>query len=209
MIGLAGNTKYADIREDLKPMMFSQFDAKQNANVTLAIRCRGRCEAVEKDVRTIVHTAAPEYTVSRVSTMDRLRDGNISLDRLLTFLCNLFGVLGTALALVGIYGLVSYSVTRRTREVGIRVSIGAQRGDILWLLIRETLALMSAGVLIGLPLALLLAVFVRKMLFDLTPRDPIAIAATLGLIVLGGTVAAAVPAVKATRVNPVEALRYD
>ncbi len=141
--------------------------------------------------------------------MDRLRDGNISLERLLAFLCDLFGALGTALALVGIYGLVSYSVARRTREAGIRVSLGAQRGAVLWLFVRETLALTAAGLLIGLPLGVQLAGFGSKMLFAVAPQDPVSIAATLAMIAFGGALASAIPANKAARVNPVEALRYD
>jgi predicted permease len=209
VIGLVGDTKYYDVREQPRPMMVLAFDPAQGSNITLAVRCRSGCGSVERDVRNILRDSAPGYDMQRASTMDRLRDGNISLERLLAFLCDMFGALGTALALVGIYGLVSYSVARRTREIGIRVSIGAQRAVVLWLFVRETLALTAAGLLIGLPLAVQLAGFGSKMLFAVAPKDPAAIAVTLGLIALGGAIASAVPAGKAARVNPVEALRYD
>ena len=138
-----------------------------------------------------------------------MRDGLIAQDRLLAFLSSLFGVLGTALALVGIYGLISYSVTRRTREIGIRMSVGAQRGDVLWLFVREGVVLIICGTLIGLPLALDLARFLQKMLYEVPAYDPAAIAATLALLAMGGLIASLIPAGRATRVNPLEALRYD
>lgn len=209
VIGMVGDTKYYDVREELRPMVFLFFDPKQTSSVTLAIRCRGTAAGVERDVRSILHAAAPGLAVQRTATMERLRDGMIAQDRLLAFLCNLFGVLGTGLALVGIYGLVAYSVTRRTREVGVRVSIGAQRSDVLWLFVRETLALTAVGVVIGLPLALQLAAFGTKMLFEVPAHDPLAIFVTLAFIAAGGAIASAVPARKATTINPVEALRYD
>jgi ABC-type antimicrobial peptide transport system permease subunit len=141
--------------------------------------------------------------------MELMRDSLISQDRLLTFLSSLFGALGTTLALVGIYGLISYSVTRRTREIGIRMSIGAQRSDVLWLFLREATLLVIGGMLLGLPLALILAGFLRKMLFEVSTTDPLGISATLVLLLLGGLIASFVPARRATRVNPVQALRYD
>jgi ABC-type antimicrobial peptide transport system permease subunit len=98
---------------------------------------------------------------------------------------------------------------RRTREIGIRISIGAQRGDVLWLFLRESTFLVVAGILIGLPLALALAGFLRKLLFDVSTNDPLGITVTLALLLLGGMFASLVPARRAARVNPVQALRYD
>ncbi len=209
VIGVVGNTKYAEVREELRPMMFLRFDPNRRENITLAIRCRGSAAAVEREVRNILKSAVPGLQVNRTVTMERLRDGDIARDRLLAFLCNLFGALGGGLALVGIYGLISYAVARRIREVGIRVSIGAQRADVLWLFIRETLALTAAGVVIGLPIALQLAAAAKKMLFEVPAHDPVAIGVTLVMMAFGGIVACAIPARKAARINPVQALRHD
>jgi ABC-type antimicrobial peptide transport system permease subunit len=138
-----------------------------------------------------------------------MRDNLIAQDRLLAFLAALFGVLGTALALVGIYGLISYAVTRRTREVGVRVSVGAQPGDVVWMFLRESLTLVAAGMLLGLPLALVLARFARGLLFEVSASDPAGVGATLSLLMLGGLAAAFVPARRATRIDPMQALRHD
>jgi predicted permease len=209
IIGVAGNSKYQNVREDTKPIVYLAFDQEPSGGGALEIRCRGSLSQLEREVRQIVKSAAPDYEVSSVSTKALMRDSLISQDRLLTFLSSLFGVLGTVLALVGIYGLISYSVTRRTREIGIRMSIGAQRSDVLWLFLREATLLVAGGMLLGLPLALVLARFLRKMLFEVSTSDPLGISVTLVLLLLGGLFASFVPARRATRVNPVQALRYD
>jgi ABC-type antimicrobial peptide transport system permease subunit len=117
--------------------------------------------------------------------------------------------LGTTLALVGIYGLIAYSVMRRTREIGIRISVGAQGRDVLWLFLREASLLLTAGLLVGLPLALLLARFVGKLLYEVPTLDPASMAATAALVAIGGIAASLIPARRATRVDPLSALRSE
>jgi predicted permease len=209
VIGVTGNSKYLNVREDTRPIAYFAFDQEAPEWGVLQIRCRGSVAATEREVREIIKTAAPGLEVFRATAMELVRDNSIAQERLLAFLSSLFGTLGTALALVGIYGLISYSVTRRTREIGIRMSIGAQRGDVLWLFLRESTLLVAGGMLIGLPLALVLAGFVRKMLFEVSTSDPLGISVTLALLLLGGLLASFVPARRATRVNPAQALRYD
>jgi ABC-type antimicrobial peptide transport system permease subunit len=208
VIGVAGNSKYKDLREGPRPIVYLAFDQQEDW-APLEIRYRGSAGQVEREIRQLVKTDAPGFEVFSVSAMALIRDTMIAQDRLLTFLSTLFGVLGTALALVGIYGLISYSIARRTREIGIRLSVGAQRRDVLWLFLRESTLLVAGGMLIGLPLALLLARFLRSMLFEVTTSDPLGISVTLAMIVLGGLLASLIPARRATRVNPVQALRYD
>jgi predicted permease len=207
VVGVAGNSTYQNVREGQRPIVYLAFD-QQGDWAPLQIRYRGSAGQVEREVRQLVKTSAPGFEVASVSAMVLMRDTIIAQDRLLAFLSTLFGALGTTLALVGIYGLISYSVTRRTREIGIRMSIGAQRSDVLWLFLRESASLVAGGMLIGLPLALLLARFLRKMLFEVSTSDPLGISVTLALLVFGGLLASVIPARRATRVNPVQALRY-
>ncbi|HUI53831.1 MAG TPA: ABC transporter permease [Bryobacteraceae bacterium] len=209
IVGIVGNSRNRDVREEALPMAYVAFEQARVTGGDLLIRYRGPSRQLESAVRQIVKTEAPGYQVSDSITMELLRDNLLSQDRLLTFLSALFGVLGTALALVGIYGLIAYSVTRRTREIGIRISIGAQRGHVLWLFLRESILLLCAGAAIGTPLALVLARFIRKMLFDLSPSSGMDIAVTLALLAAGGLMAALAPGRRAMRVDPVRALRYD
>ena len=209
VIGVAGDSVYQDLREKRAPTCYWTFDQWLPDAGERRSPFPGSAARLQRDIRQVVEATVPDYEVSNASSLEMMRDGLIAQDRLLAFLSSLFGILGTALALVGIYGLISYSVTRRTREIGIRMSVGAERGDVLWLFAREGVVLIGCGTLIGLPLALVLARFLQKVLYDVPPYDPAAIAATLGLLAIGGLIASIIPASRATTVNPVEALRHD
>jgi predicted permease len=209
VVGIAGNTRYQNAREATKPIAYLAFDQAPVYGGVLELRSSSAPAQLQRSINEILKTIAPEFKLAHANALELMRDNTLAQDRFLTFLSTLFGVLGTALALVGIYGLISYSVTRRTREIGVRMSIGAQRGDVLALFLREAAFLVAGGMLIGLPLALLLARFLRKMLFEVSTSDPLGISATLALLALGGLLASFIPARRATRVNPVQALRYD
>ena len=209
VVGVVGDSVYQNLREKRVPACYLAFDQRLPGAGTVEVRFHGSADRLERAMRPIVEATLPDYEISNASSLEMMRDGLIAQDRLLAFLSSMFGILGTALALVGIYGLISYSVTRRTREIGIRMSIGARRGDVLWLFIKEGVVLMIGGTLIGLPLALDLARLLRNMLYDVTTYDPPAIATTLAVLAMGGLIASLIPAGRATRVNPVEALRYD
>jgi predicted permease len=209
VVGLVANSKYGDVREHTTTIAYLPFARMAGSEGgALEIRFRGPASRVEAEVRQAVKSAAG-YQVSNVSTMRLLRDSIIAQDRLLAFLSDLFGILGATLALAGIYGVVAYSVTSRTHEIGIRLSVGAQAVDILNLFLRETLLSVAAGVVVGILVALALARFIASMLYAVSTRDPAGITATLPLIALGSLLAAYVPGRRATRVDPVRALRHD
>jgi len=211
VVGVAGDRKYT-VREPAEAVVYrpiAQGPGMFAGGSSLVIRCRASLAAVERDVRQIVRTAAPDYHISQAASLEQARDDLISQDRLLAFLSALFGGLGVTLAVIGLYGLVSYSVARRTREIGIRISVGAQGGDLVWLFLREILVLLAAGMLVGLPLALALARWIESMLYHVSPSDPAGIAATLALVALGGVTATWIPARRALHADPVRALRHE
>jgi len=113
------------------------------------------------------------------------------------------------LAVIGLYGVMAYTVARRTREIGIRLALGAEPGMIRWQVLRETLAIVLIGIPIGLPLAMLLAYFVRSMLFGLSFADPVALLFATILLLLAAALAGLLPARRASRVDPMVALRYE
>ena len=209
VIGVTANSRDKDIRSPAEPTVYLPLEQQRSSGASLELRCSAPLPAIEAAVRDLVKATAPGYLISRVESMELLRESQIHQERLLAFLSSLFGALGVALALVGIYGLIAYSVKRRTREIGIRISIGAQKRDVLWLFLRESVVLLSAGLLLGLPLALILSKFVGKLLFQVQTVDTAAMAATIALLAIGGLTASVLPAHHATRVSPVEALRED
>ncbi len=134
---------------------------------------------------------------------------SVAQPRFRTTLVALFAAAALLLAVIGIYGVLSYSVGRRTREVGIRMALGAGRPDILRLILLEGVALMGAGLAAGLVGAVVLTRYLSTMLFDVRPIDPLTYAAVAGVLLAAGVSACLVPAGRATRVDPIEALRYE
>jgi ABC-type antimicrobial peptide transport system permease subunit len=129
--------------------------------------------------------------------------------RLVAELSTFFGILAALLACIGIYGVVSYSVTRRTNEFGIRVALGAQRASVLWVVQRETLLLAIAGIVIGLALALAASKLVESLLFGIEPTDPFSIGFSIVAMTAVALLAGYLPARRATRIDPLLALRYE
>lgn len=209
VIGVAADSRNHMVREAAAPTAYLCFDQQRSTGGALTLRANAPLGAVEAAVRQIVKSAAPGYQAGDASSMELLRDNQIHQERLLAFLSSLFGALGTTLALVGIYGLIAFSVMRRTREVGIRISVGAQKRDVLWLFLGESAALLAAGLAVGLPLALVLARFTAKLLYEVPTLDAASVAGTVALLSLGGLAAAFVPARRAVRVDPVTALRSE
>jgi ABC-type antimicrobial peptide transport system permease subunit len=130
-------------------------------------------------------------------------------ERLVASLSSIFGSLATVLAVIGLYGVMAYTVARRTREIGIRMALGALQGNVLWMVMKEVVILIGAGVLVGVPVALALTRLVQNQLYGLAPHDPITlIFATLMLAVVAG-LAGFIPALRASRIDPTQALRYE
>jgi ABC-type antimicrobial peptide transport system permease subunit len=117
------------------------------------------------------------------------------------------GLIALLLTAVGIYGVIAYSVGRRTAEIGIRMALGASAGSVRWMVVRETLALVGIGVAIGVPLALAGATLLRSILFGITPRDPLTLAVSLVVLIGAGALAGYLPARRAARLDPAAALR--
>jgi ABC-type antimicrobial peptide transport system permease subunit len=127
--------------------------------------------------------------------------------RFVATLGGFFGVVALLLAAVGIYGVMSQTVTRRTREIGIRMALGAEPGNVLWMMLRESLAMLGIGAAIGLPAALALTRYTESLLFGVKPQDPVTIAVAVLLLLVVTTLAGFLPAQRATRVQPMAALR--
>ena len=144
-----------------------------------------------------------------IRTQSEQVDRSLFQERLFAKLTGFFGVLALLLASIGLYGLMSYSVGARTQEIGIRMALGAQRSDVLWMVIRESLLLIVIGLLIGLPVTFAVTRLVSSMLFGLSPADPISILVASLLLGVVACCAGYLPARRATRIEPMLALRYE
>jgi predicted permease len=175
----------------------------------LHVRVMGNTGAIAASLSQAIRGIDPGLVVYDVRTMTEQVNGTLRQERTFATLSLLFGALALGLCCVGLYGVTAYSVTRRTNEIGIRMALGAPRTQVLWLFLRETLGLVVIGAVIGTPIALACAKFVKSLLFGLTPADPASLAIALLMLAGVAAVACLLPARRATKVDPMVALRYE
>ena len=209
IVGVVKDSKYFDIRQAVEPMIYLPVWRLGAGVPTLCIRTTGRPEQLVASIRRETANIDPAIPVLNTLTMEDQFDNTISQERVVTTLCSFFGTLAVLLAAIGLYGVMAHAVTRRYREIGIRMALGAKSGSVLWLVLRDTALMIGIGACIGLPAALALTRFVSSFLYGLTPQDPLSIAiATAGLIAVTA-LAGYLPARRATTVDPMVALRYE
>jgi ABC-type antimicrobial peptide transport system permease subunit len=173
------------------------------------IRTAGDPLALANAVRQVVHDANPRLPLADMTTQVRRIDSTIAPERTFANLCTCFGLLALLIACVGLYGTMAYAVVRRTNEIGIRVALGAQRARVIWMVLREVLALSITGIAIGLGVAWQAAHFVASFLFGVRPNDPAAFGFSAALLTICTLAAGYVPAWRASRIHPLEALRHE
>jgi ABC-type antimicrobial peptide transport system permease subunit len=166
-------------------------------------------EQIIPQLRHAVKQLDPNLPLEQVKTLERQVRENITPDRMVSTLATAFAGLATLLAAVGLYGVLAYTVARRTREIGIRLAIGAQPESIRNLVMREVLLLVAVGVAVGLPAAIGLAKFAESLLFEMQGRDPVVLAGATAMVILVSLLAGYLPARRAMSVDPVRALHYE
>jgi putative ABC transport system permease protein len=182
------------------------------SNLTIAVRTAANIELEHGGLLSIIRSdlgAINRYATFAATTLDAQVDGSLSQERLMAMLSTAFGLLAMGLAVVGLYGTLSYGVGRRTREIGIRMALGAQRSAVLWLLLRETLVLVCVGAAVGILAALKMGHWVESLLFGVKAADPLTLAAAAMLLIGVALLAAYVPASRASRIDPLRALRHE
>jgi predicted permease len=210
IVGVSRNTKYESMRDEIPTQVFRPYQQMEFATgITAYVRTAQNPEQIFTAIRKHVHDLDSNLSVFDMNTLERQMEDSLITERLVALLSSGFGLLATLLASIGLYGVMAYSVARRTREIGIRIAIGAARNDVLWLVMREVLILLGIGIAIALPAAWILTQSVRSQLYGIQPADPMSI--TLATVAIAGVaiLAGYLPAHRATRVDPMHALRYE
>jgi len=211
VIGVVEDVHYVDARTIDERMAYLPFEQQIDPirNALVIARGAGGVPPSPALITETVTKMMPGGFAPRVRPLSDLIDTSLTRERLLSILATFFGVLALLLACMGLYGVMAYGVVRRTREIGIRLAVGASRPRVMMLIVRDTMLLVIIGAVAGSILAVYASRFVRRMLFDVTPGDPLAMAAAVGLLVLVSVLASYLPARRAARVDPVIALRYE
>jgi len=211
VIGVSANLVPYSLREPLRPCVFVPFFQQPPGRVafgTFEIRAGGSLSGVSSAIEDTMRRRLPGVPLKARSFTGQVED-SIRSETLMAKLAGFFGGLALALAGIGVYGLLAYVVRLRTAEVGIRMALGAQRGQVLWLVLRSGLSLVVFGLALGLPAAWWASRLVSGLLFDLSPNDPLTIAASVLLLSTTALAASLLPARRATKVDPMVALRYE
>jgi predicted permease len=210
IIGVAQNSRYTMVREPDRPMAYFPYTQIPDiATMQIELRTQGNPAALLPSVQRVVHDFGPDLAPLQPMTQQAQFEASFSHEHLFARLALFFGLLAALLVATGLYGTLAYRVSRRTAEIGVRMALGARPQQVLWMVMRESLWVSVAGVVLGLPLAIAGARFLRSLLFGLAPEDPLAFSAAVFGTCVVALAASLIPAHRATRVNPIVALRYE
>jgi predicted permease len=210
VIGVVKDIKYTNLRDEIPEQAFVPYLASRYVSgMTVYVRTTLDPAQLFYAVRAKVRELDPNVPVYNMRTTEEQVTNSLITERLIASLSAVFGFLATLLATIGLYGVMAYTVARRTREIGIRMALGAIQGSVIWMVMREVLLLVAIGVAVGLPAALALTRGVRSQLYGLSHYDPVTLVLTAVILTVVGCAAGYVPALRASRIDPVQALRYE
>lgn len=212
IVGVCGNTRFGDVKDAFAPIVYVPFSQNSYVAVdemTYELRTAVDPMGIVNTVREIVKNADPRLPLSEVASQSAEIDRSMNQEIAFARLCTAFAVLALAIACVGLYGTVSYKVARRTSELGIRMALGAQRGEIIRMVLKEVLILAAFALAMSVPAVLATTGFVRAYLFEMKPNDPIALAGAALILVSAAILAGYMPARRASRIDPMAALRHE
>jgi predicted lysophospholipase L1 biosynthesis ABC-type transport system permease subunit len=211
IVGVVADIRQMGLEQDVKPMIYVPFQQDRSGFLRFVafVARTSTPGAVVEGIRAEIHRAAPELPIQSTVTMDEAVAASVAQPRFRMLLLALFAIAATLIATCGIYGLMAYAVTQRRREIGVRMALGANRRDVLRLVVMRALRIVAAGVIVGLAGAAGVTRVLQRFLFGVTPTDPIAFTIVTLLLVMVGLIAAWLPARRATRIDPCAALRAE
>ena len=206
IVGVVRDTKYADLRQEIPPMVYSP---QRGQGATFELRTAADPRAILPAIRKLVAAVNPDLPLYEVGTESQQIDRLLFQERLVARLAGFFGLLALVLACIGLYGLLSYEVSRRTREIGVRMALGAQPEGVLRLVLKRGIVLALVGAVLGIGAALGVTQYLGSMLYGVRANDPLTLVGMAVLLIAVALAACYVPARRATRVDPIAALRYE
>jgi predicted permease len=210
IVGLVKDTKYTDLREEFKPIGFFAMSQERKPEnfLQLVVRSDLPLTTITSEISTVAAQVSPSIVLQFQTMRSQVRE-SLLRERLMATLSGFFGVLAALLATIGLYGVMSYMVARRRNEIGIRMALGADRGHVVRMVMREASVLLVAGVIVGLVMAVAAAKTATTLLFGLQPGDPVTLAAAAAGLGMVAMLASYLPALRASRLEPTEALREE
>ncbi len=209
IVGVVKNAKYVALAETPEAAAYFPYSQHVQYFGNFQVRYTGDAQQTIAAVERAIAQVNPNIPISSVSTLAEQVDESTANQRLIARLSTFFGLLAAFLVCIGIYGLLSYAVARRTSEIGVRMALGARRSNVLWLILREILVLVAFGIVIGVPIALEGNHLVVKLLYGLSPADPASLFAAVAMLIVIALLAGYLPARKASLVEPTVALRCE
>lgn len=209
IIGVVRDARDRGLKTPPKPVAYSDYEHTPLGWITFTVRVAGSANTMQTEIVSAIKKFNPQIPISNVSTVEAQLSDSLQRERMLAVLSSILGALAMAIAMIGLYGLLAFSVTRRTREIAIRIALGARSAQVQWISVRDGLLLLVAGVTIGLPLYLGFAKLIQAQVFEVAPEDPVVLSSVIGLLLIVAGVAAYVPAWRAGRLNPVETLKWE
>jgi predicted lysophospholipase L1 biosynthesis ABC-type transport system permease subunit len=212
VVGVAATARYGGIKGEIPPVVYvpyTQVPSAQLEQVTYAMRTERDPLRYVATVRQIVHEAAGRVPVNHLKTLAADIDQTINQEIVFARLCSAFAILALTIACVGLYATMAYAAARRTSEIGLRLALGAGRGAVIWMMLRDVCVLAAVGLAIGASAALAASRLIESFLFETNPNDPRAVALAAAILLTSALAAGYGPAWRASRLDPMVALRHD
>jgi predicted permease len=211
IVGVVKDSKHMNIQEEIPRLLYlpTRQSVQRMGTLTLAVRTSGNPLALAGPIRDQIRDLGSDILVTNVVTLNEQVNQSLLRERLVSSLSSLFGLLALLLACIGLYGVISYTVARRTSEIGIRLALGATPAGMLWMVLKESAAMVLTGIAIGVPASFAVSRLISKLFFGVSPVDPLTILCAAVLMMTVASLAAVLPARRASRVDPLVALRYE
>jgi predicted permease len=211
IIGVAKDTRYNSLKRNIPPVVFTPYtmELSRVAGMTFEVRTQGDPLVIAGALAAAVREADGRVPIASVTTQSRVIDQTISQELTFAQLCSCFAIMALLISCVGLYGTMTYSVVRRTGEIGMRMALGARRGRVIWTVLRDVLRLATAGVVIGLAAAWAGGRLIESLLYGIRRDDPLAITTSVLILIAASLLAGYVPAARASRIDPCVALRHE